>query len=982
MRSSRVVVLFAVAAMVAASTATMAVSAFAASSDADESIVVPLVRVGNPPAPAPPIRQSQLATARNSDVVLIVTARSSSQLASIAAGVNRQNWTLRHTSSALRMVSLQVPAARATVATALLRALPGVTNVEVAETRHIDGGPNDPDFALDQSSYLTAVNAPAAWTVQHGSPNVKIAVVDTGVDVNHPDLKAKIVGTYNVVTGKTDVTDALGHGTFVAGVAAAATNNGVGVAGAGYDTSLLAVKVADSSGIITVDSEALGIIWAADHGANVINLSLGGSTSSAAEQSAITYAQGRGVLIVAAAGNDASTAHEYPASYPGVIAVGATNGSSRASFSNYGSWVTLAAPGVNIFSTTPTAGSTLFAAKYAHGDGTSFSTPLVAGEAALIKADDPTATTSTLRTALVHSAHGFAGLGLGAGRVDFSAALRHITPSTTPAAVNVTGTAGTVVFSVTSTAPAVEFQVDSGAFTAPIATISGVATYNWPSWGFGNGAHSVQAVDCSQSGECASAHGSATLVLDNAAPAITSPGTGALVSGAFTIAASSPGSVVQFLIDGIPAGFDATSPYSLAYTGSRLANAPHTVTVVECSADRSRCDGPKSPTVSFQSDSLHPTLTSVLPSPFSPNGDRAKDTTKIVLNLPDTEVVVVRVRNGSGVVVRGPGTLGRLVGGAHAWTWNGRTNGNVVVANGTYTVELDTSLPGSGQPKLGSATTTVRVDKSAPTLALTSGANVTFFPYPDGYRDTFSPAVTVNEPSTLSLVVRNSRRIIRTISVHKGAGRTSITWNGRDSASRIVPAGTYTWYFTAVDSASNARRGPAHVVHVSARRLIRKTTVLTRNGSSYSNVVADIPGCSTASTASSRFFPYGVRISTTCDPYLNGYNVVAANYRFALPAAVNYGTMRMLVYGTTSEVPSEIMAGFYRPAAGYFDVPGNVKVGSRTNAWYSLGSVPAAGHYSSTHVATIAIGVDNYYYPPSNFDIRYVRLTISYNVLR
>ncbi len=982
MRSSRIVVLFAVAAMAAASTATMAVSAFAASSGADESIVVSLAQVGHPPAPAPPIRQSQLATARNSDVVLIVTGRSSSQLASIAAGVHAQNWTLRHTSSALRMVSLQVPPAREAAATAMLRALPGVTNVEVAATRHIGGGPNDPSFALDQSSYLMAVNAPAAWTVQHGSPKVRIAVVDTGVDVNHPDLKGKIVGTYNAVTGATDVTDALGHGTFVAGVAAATTNNGVGVAGAGYDSSLLAVKVADSAGDITVESEMLGVRWAADNGADVINLSLGGSDPSVAEQGAIAYAQGKGVLVVAAAGNDGSTTPEYPASYPGVVAVGATDGSTRASFSNHGSWVTLAAPGVNIFSTTPTAGSKLFDAKYAHGDGTSFSTPLVAGEAALIKADDPTATTSTLRTALVHSARGFAGLGLGAGRVDFSAALGHITPSTTPSGLSATGTAGTVVFSATSTAPAVEFQVDSGAFTAPIATVGGVATYNWPSWGFANGSHTVHALDCTNFNECDSAPGSVTLTLDNAAPAVTTPGSGASVSGAFIIGASSPGGVVRFLIDGIPAGFDATSPYSLAYTGSGLTDAPHTVTAVECSADLSRCDGPSSAGVSFQSESLHPTITSVLPNPFSPNGDRAKDTTNAVLNLPDTEVVVVRVLNGSGAVVRGPITLGTLVPGAHAWTWNGRTNGNVVAANGTYTVQLLTSLPGSGQPKLGSATTTVRVDTSAPTMTLTSGANVTFYPYPDGYHDTFSPAVTVNEPSTLRLVIQNSRGIVRTISAHTAAGRASITWNGRDSAYRIVPAGTYTWYFTAVDSVSNARRGVAHLVHVSAQRLIRKTAVLTRNGSSYSNVVADVPGCSRASTASSRFFPYGARISTTCDPYLNGYNVVAARYQFALPAAVNYGTMRVLVYGTTSEVPSEILAGFYRPAAGTFDVPANVRVGSSANAWYSLGGVPAAAHYSSTRVATIAVGVDNYYYPPSNVDIRYVRLTISYNVLR
>ena len=206
---------------------------------------------------------------------------------------------------------------------------------------------------------------------------MRVAVVDSGIDVTHEDLKNKIAATYNVVDRNAPMRDTIGHGTFVAGVAAAQTNNAVGVAGAGYDTKILAAKITDDDGYVSIDDEIAGIKWAATHGADIINLSLGGPDSSAAEKAAVQYAQRRGVLVVAAAGNDGVADREYPAAYPGVIAVGATNTRThaRAAFSNYGSWVTVAAPGVGIYSTVPKGHTDYFdsATGYASGDGTSFS---------------------------------------------------------------------------------------------------------------------------------------------------------------------------------------------------------------------------------------------------------------------------------------------------------------------------------------------------------------------------------------------------------------------------------------------------------------------------------------------------------------------------------------------------------------------------------------------------------------------------------
>ncbi len=140
--------------------------------------------------------------------------------------------------------------------------------------------------------------------MQHGSADVKIAIVDSGVDTTHPDLAGKIAGQYNAVDGSPDVTDTMGHGTFVAGVAAAATNNGTGVSGAGFDSSVLAVKVADANGNIDDDALAAGILWAADNGANIINLSLVSPVLTDLVRDALDHAAAKGVLVVAAAGND------------------------------------------------------------------------------------------------------------------------------------------------------------------------------------------------------------------------------------------------------------------------------------------------------------------------------------------------------------------------------------------------------------------------------------------------------------------------------------------------------------------------------------------------------------------------------------------------------------------------------------------------------------------------------------------------------
>ncbi|MED4268253.1 S8 family peptidase [Priestia megaterium] len=224
------------------------------------------------------------------------------------------------------------------------------------------------------------VQAPSAWDVTRSNSGIKIAIVDTGVQLNHPDLTSKLFPGYNFVDGNTNPNDGNGHGTHVAGIAAAATNNVSGIAGMAPLASILPLRALDNTGNGTLNNIANAIIYAADQGAQVINLSLGGSQGSVTLENAINYAWGKGSVILAAAGNEGTNTLTYPAYYENAIAVASTDSNDqRSSFSNYGTWVEVAAPGSNIL-------STYIGSNYAYLSGTSMACPHVAGLAALLAA--------------------------------------------------------------------------------------------------------------------------------------------------------------------------------------------------------------------------------------------------------------------------------------------------------------------------------------------------------------------------------------------------------------------------------------------------------------------------------------------------------------------------------------------------------------------------------------------------------------------
>jgi subtilisin family serine protease len=252
-----------------------------------------------------------------------------------------------------------------------------------------------------------------AWEFASGE-GVVIAIVDTGVDLDHPDLKDRLVPGYDFVDDDDQPDDLNGHGTHVAGSAAAIGNNGIGVIGMAPEASIMPIKVLAANGSGEVQDVADGIRWAVDHGADVINLSLGGSSNLLGRifnkvdptNEAIAYAEDRGAVVIAAAGNDNAYLTAFNLETP-VVVVNATNELGKsARFSNFGDPRAVSAAGARILSTAPTYPTTIWpdgSEGYEYLDGTSMASPHVAGIAALM-VDAGIGPPSVIRDRLVQTA--------------------------------------------------------------------------------------------------------------------------------------------------------------------------------------------------------------------------------------------------------------------------------------------------------------------------------------------------------------------------------------------------------------------------------------------------------------------------------------------------------------------------------------------------------------------------------------------------
>lgn len=449
--------------------------------------------------------------------------------------------------------------------------------------------PDDPWYG-SWEWYLTKISAPSAWSTTTGSSSITIAIIDSGVDGTHEDLASKMVPGWNVYNNNSDTSDVVGHGTSVAGTAAAATNNGKGVASIAWNCRIMPIRVTDTTGYLTWSNAASGLTWAADHGARVANISAEVSDSSTV-RSAAQYFQSRGGVVTCSAGNEAT--FDPSADNPYILTVSATDGNDAlCSWSNTGNNVDLSAPG--------TAYTTYRGGGYGSASGTSIAAPVVAGVAALVLSVNPSLTASQVQDILKQSAddRGSPGwdpsygwgrvnaaravsLAGGGGAGDTTAPTVSITSPSAGAAVSGTVSVLAVAndnVSVASMSLSVDGVPLGGDNTAPYA-------FTWNTTNVANGVHALTATATDAAGNSASASVSVTVnnFGDTTPPSvsITSPGNGANVAGNVSVLVSAMDNVgvvkVELYVDGSLTSTSISAPFSTKWNSRRATVGAHTL---------------------------------------------------------------------------------------------------------------------------------------------------------------------------------------------------------------------------------------------------------------------------------------------------------------------------------------------------------------------------------------------------------------------
>lgn len=465
--------------------------------------------------------------------------------------------------------------------------------------------PNDPYFGSQW--HITKIGAPTAWNTTLGA-GVTIAILDTGVDGTHPDLAAQMVSGWNFYDNNSNTADISGHGTWVAGTAAATINNGAGVASVAGNAKVMPIRISDTTGTAYWSSIAQGISYAADHGARVANISYENLLMSSSIISAAQYMKSKGGLVVIAAGNCGCNAGLTPST--SMISVSATDANDQiTSFSSYGSYVGISAPGSYIYTTAVGGG-------YTQGIGTSFSSPVVAGTVALMMSAKPSLANSQIESLLFSTATGLGASGrdvyYGYGRVNAGAAVQAVVGATTTVDTQAptdsilnplanASVSGLVNVDVSATdnvgVTKVELRVN-GALVA--SDTAAPFVFTWNSSNVANGMAALTAVAYDAAGNSTvsapvsiNVANSTTITSDTTSPLITSlsPGAGRIKpKGSVSISSSATdnsglaGITQSLYIDG---ALRATaSGGSLAYTWNvnKVATGAHTITVVAADA--------------------------------------------------------------------------------------------------------------------------------------------------------------------------------------------------------------------------------------------------------------------------------------------------------------------------------------------------------------------------------------------------------------
>jgi thermitase len=450
--------------------------------------------------------------------------------------------------------------------------------------------PSDPWFP--NQWHLTRIGAPAAWDVTCGSSNVIIAILDTGVDGTHPDLAGLMVPGWNVYNNNNNTADVLGHGTSVAGCAAAMSNNGLGVASVSWNSRLMPIRISDTAGTATYSAMAAGLTWAADHGAKVANISYIASDNSTV-RSAAQYFMNHGGVVTAAAGNYST--NMTGADNPYILTVSASDVyDGYSTTTNYGASIDVAAPGVTVWTT--------IVGGYQSRSGTSMSAPIVAGVAALTMSANPLLSAAQVQQIIKDSAEDKGAPGwdpyFGYGRVNAFRAVSMAAGSQGGGTGDTT--APTVAFSQPS-----EGMTLQGVFTVSAqasdnvgvssmsvsidgvqvaSSTSGLCNYSWTTTNSANGAHVLQATARDAAGNVSTATVNVNLenVVDTSPPAVTivNP-TGGSVSTTVPVAVNATDNVavarVELYVDGKLSGSATSAPFGLTWNAKKARPGNHTL---------------------------------------------------------------------------------------------------------------------------------------------------------------------------------------------------------------------------------------------------------------------------------------------------------------------------------------------------------------------------------------------------------------------
>ena len=493
----------------------------------------------------------------------------------------------------IRVKRIKVPEQALEQVKAALARNPHVKFVEKNFIADVTAVPDDPSYPTQW--HLPKIAAPAGWDITTGNTVVPIAIIDSGIDPSHPDLALKLLQGYNFISRTTDTHDVYGHGTKVAGSAAAAANNSIGVAGVAWQNPVLPIVVVDATGSADYANMASAIVYAADRGVRVISMSISGTDPSSALEEAVSYAWNKGSLFFASAGNTGTNVPRYPAACAKAIAVSATDSAdNRASYSNYGSYVTLAAPGSNIYTTANGGG-------YTYASGTSFSTPITAGLAALIVSINPALTNQQVKDILVQNADDLGVVGydeyFGFGRINAAkslAAAKVFVPQPDIAAPSVAFTSpgsgsllsGAVSVSVAASdntgVSKVEFYVDG---TLVASTSSEPFTFYWDTKDVSNGSYQLTAKAYDMASNVSSATITVTVsnTVDTIPPVvkILSPAPGATVAKIVKISVSATDNVsvsrTEIYVDGVMKAASTSASLSYSWNVKSVATGQHVV---------------------------------------------------------------------------------------------------------------------------------------------------------------------------------------------------------------------------------------------------------------------------------------------------------------------------------------------------------------------------------------------------------------------